>query len=411
MTLTMAGDPVQRRLSDFQNRCGDYGQAALHLAYHAALPVALNAELLHLLRINFFLDSPETLPYTVEFDFLLSPLCQEIDEGLYEIEREIRNALLVGLKQTYDTHRIHDVAKLLWQYVSLHSPWRNHIELKRAQQLTALYFLNPEKAKQWLVETETELCQEQAPTREWLVVMQQEIENQEKLRQEVKDTVSQRKERSLQQVDDRKKNPEISEKNGKVHTQLELLNEVIRQTLLPKEGGTSKNLMLFIRRSLSQMQLGNEWDENEILVEAYIRTRERINSGEIIDNLSGYLAKFAQLIIFEKNRQRKRTYGISQKLSSFQNVVSLPESSYEEGVSYEVIDSLWSSFGFLPEKDQQILNLRIVKGYSWNEIAYQLVELGIEESYDKALVSKLRKQGERALEKLRKGILSIDIDR
>ncbi|MEO0989286.1 MAG: hypothetical protein AAFY20_27710, partial [Cyanobacteria bacterium J06639_14] len=106
--------------------------------------------------------------------------------------------------------------------------------------------------------------------------------------------------------------------------------------------------------------------------------------------------------------QRQRTYGISQKLSCFQNVMFLPESSYEEGVSYEVINSLWESFEALSERDQQILYLRIVKGYSWNEIAYQLVEDGIEESYNKSLVSNLKKQGERALKKLRKGILSID---
>jgi len=178
MISTMAIDQAQRRVQAFQQRCGAYGEAALHLAYHAALPVALNAALLHLLRINFFLDPPEILPYTVEFEFLLSPLCREIDEGLYEIEPEIRDVLLAGLSQTYGVQRTHDIATLLWQYVDRHSPWFDRVELERAQQLTALNFLNPEKAQQWLVTVETEVSQGQVAAREWFVAMRKDIENQ-----------------------------------------------------------------------------------------------------------------------------------------------------------------------------------------------------------------------------------------
>jgi len=178
MISTMAIDQAERRLNDFQQRCGKYGEAALHLAYHAALPVALNAEFLHLLRINFFLDPPEILPYTVEFEFLLSSLCREIDEGLYEIEPDIRDALLAGLSRTYDAQRTRDIATLLWQYVDRHSPWFDRVELERAQQLTALNFLNPEKAQQWLVTVETEVNQGQVAAREWFVAMRKDIENQ-----------------------------------------------------------------------------------------------------------------------------------------------------------------------------------------------------------------------------------------
>ena len=196
---------------------------------------------------------------------------------------------------------------------------------------------------------------------------------------------------------------------NEVHKQLELLTEFVKHTLSRKEAGTSKNLMFLIRRSLGQMRLLNEWDESEILIEAYLRTRRNIESGEIIENLPGYLVRVSQFIILEKNRKRKRNYGISQKLSGFTpDVASLPESSYEEGVNYEIVNSLWDSFNALPEKDRRILTLRIVKGYSWQEIGYQLIESGIEESYDSCLAAKLRKQGERALEKLRKRILSID---
>ena len=195
---------------------------------------------------------------------------------------------------------------------------------------------------------------------------------------------------------------------NEAYRQLEILNDLIKQTLLRKEGGTSKNLMLLIRRSLTQMRLQYEWGESEILVEAYMRTRKRILGGEIIENLPGYVTRVCQLIILEKNRQRKRHYNISQKLSGFSHTVSLPESAYTEGVSNEVVNSLWTSFKALSKRERQLLTLRIVQGYSWREIAYKLVDCKIEKNYDSALVAKLRKQGERALEKLRKRILSID---
>ncbi|NER82289.1 MAG: sigma-70 family RNA polymerase sigma factor [Leptolyngbya sp. SIO1D8] len=196
---------------------------------------------------------------------------------------------------------------------------------------------------------------------------------------------------------------------NEVHKQLELLTEVVKQALSRKENGSSRNLMFFIRRSLAQMRLRNEWDESEILVEAYMRTRKLIEAGEIIENFPGYLTRVSQFIIFEKSRKRKRNHGIHQKLSGVKSeVASLSESPYEEGIDDEIINSLWSSFNSLPTKDRRILTLRIIKGYSWQEISYRLIESGIEKSYDSSLPAKLRKQGERALGKLRKRILSID---
>lgn len=182
MTSKMAVNLAQRRLDDFQNQCRDYGETALHLAYHAALPVALNAELLHLIRINFFLDSSTSfLPYIVESRFLLSSLCHEVEEGLYEIEPEIRDFLLERLIRIHGISRIRDIATLLWQYVNHYSPWLNREELKRAQQLTALNFLNPGEAKKWLDETQNAVSTVQPTTREWFVAVKQEIEMQSRL--------------------------------------------------------------------------------------------------------------------------------------------------------------------------------------------------------------------------------------
>jgi Effector-associated domain 7 len=164
---------AEKRIGDFERK---YGEVALQLAYHAALPVALNADLLHLLRINFFLDPPKSLPYTAEFELLLSPLCREIDEGLYEIEPEIRDILLQGLYSIDRGQRVKDVATLLWQYIDRDAVWIDRVELERAQQLTVLNFLNPAKAKEYLAEGDAEIDDGKIADRDWYVAMRQEID-------------------------------------------------------------------------------------------------------------------------------------------------------------------------------------------------------------------------------------------
>ncbi len=169
----MSSTLAEKRVNDFKNK---YGEVALQLAYHAALPVALNADLLHLLRINFFLDPPTALPYTAEFELLLSPLCREIDEGLYEIEPEIRDILLQGLCSIDNGQRIKDVATLLWQYIDREAVWIDRVELERAQQLTVLNFLDPAQAKDYLAEGDAAIDDGKITERDWYVAMRQEID-------------------------------------------------------------------------------------------------------------------------------------------------------------------------------------------------------------------------------------------
>ena len=123
---------------------------ALRLAYHAALPVVLDGGFLNLLRVNFFLDPPEALPFEVEAALLLSPLFREIGDGLYEIEPGVRNILLIGLQARYGPERVRQVAVLLEQYTELTPAWHTQPELEQAQQLTALSFIDPARAEAWL---------------------------------------------------------------------------------------------------------------------------------------------------------------------------------------------------------------------------------------------------------------------
>ncbi|WP_077000518.1 LON peptidase substrate-binding domain-containing protein [Variovorax sp. KK3] len=128
---------------------------ALDLAAHAALAVALDPGLLHLIRINFFFDG-ERLPHWVESLLLLSPLCSEAEaQGLCVMDAAVRELLLARLMARHGQERLRAVAALLWQHAERRSSWFDRTELRHAQQLTALNFLAPERALAWLNAAET----------------------------------------------------------------------------------------------------------------------------------------------------------------------------------------------------------------------------------------------------------------
>ncbi|MEA5452532.1 TIR domain-containing protein [Leptolyngbya sp. CCNP1308] len=179
--VAMSNEWRAHQIEDFKRQFSAYGDSALHLAYHAAVPVVLNSELLHLIRINFFLDPPESLPYDIEFDFLLSSICYQIDEENFEIEPKARCYLLEKLFDKYGSKRISEIASLLWEYVAYCSPWESRLTLKRAQQITALSILSPSKAIEWLNEAEKDRSVQHGVDRSWYVVMRQGLQESAKL--------------------------------------------------------------------------------------------------------------------------------------------------------------------------------------------------------------------------------------
>jgi tetratricopeptide (TPR) repeat protein len=155
------------------------GEEALRLAYHAAVPVVVDAALLNLLRVNFFLDPPHAVPYEVEAELLLSPLFREVGDDLFEIEPGLRNILLSGLLKLYGGERVRRVAELLELYTDATPAWRSHQELEMAQRLTVVSFLDPARAEQWLDANESGAPSSpaagSAPAREWYVAMRRRI--------------------------------------------------------------------------------------------------------------------------------------------------------------------------------------------------------------------------------------------
>lgn len=172
MSISTVDERVtQRRVDAFERQ---HGQLALLFASHAALPVAFNPGFVHLLRVNFFMDPPEVLPSSIEATLLLSPLCREIGDQLYEMDVTVRNLLLKRLVQGYSTKRLRDVAQLLWEYTTEQnrpSPWGDLPRLERAQKITVLNFLAPDKASEWLETAKQGVQQGARDEEDWVATM------------------------------------------------------------------------------------------------------------------------------------------------------------------------------------------------------------------------------------------------
>jgi hypothetical protein len=144
----LALDTALPRVVAFARRFG--GQHA-ELAMHAALPIGLTPELVHLLRINFV----PRVPFIAEADLLLSPLCREVGGGMYEMDEEVRELLLSELTQTFGRARAREVADFLVLYATraLHqttdADQRAHL---RAQQWVALAHSHPTLAAEELAD-------------------------------------------------------------------------------------------------------------------------------------------------------------------------------------------------------------------------------------------------------------------
>lgn len=128
-----------------------FGESHAALAMHAALPVGLTPNLVHLLRVNFV----GRAPWIAEADLLLSPLCAEVGAGSYEMSPAVRKILLNELIADPELgwSRLRLVARFLLEYASsaLHrGEGEEERDLLAALQWSALAYLDPRPTAQAL---------------------------------------------------------------------------------------------------------------------------------------------------------------------------------------------------------------------------------------------------------------------
>ncbi len=141
-------DDAYQRVVAFARR---FGEPHTRLAMHAALPLGLTPEIVHLIRINF----ASAAPLIAEADLLLSPLCREVGRDLYEMFPDVRDLLLEELKSDpeFGPSRVVLIAEFLLAYAEgaiklTKSP--EILDFLRAQQWVALAYARPKDAAQSL---------------------------------------------------------------------------------------------------------------------------------------------------------------------------------------------------------------------------------------------------------------------
>ncbi|MHC1767231.1 MAG: CHAT domain-containing protein [Verrucomicrobiia bacterium] len=122
-----------------------FGPGHALLARHAAFPLILSPELVNLIWINF--TDWEDVPWIAGADFLLSRLCRSVGGGLYRVDPNAREVMLVDLvNQDADgPRRLLRLADFLLAYVAHQSWLTGRPEVLRAYQWIAWSYLDPER--------------------------------------------------------------------------------------------------------------------------------------------------------------------------------------------------------------------------------------------------------------------------
>jgi len=139
-----------RKIASFEKR---FGRPHLYLACHAAFPLALTPDLLYRLWANFQRDINGqflNIPWIGVSDILLSGLCDEVGEELYEMDGAIRNELLQRLQgdENFGQQRIQELSDFLLEYLrkQLQSEDPDIRDIAQTQQWTVLAYTKPGKA-------------------------------------------------------------------------------------------------------------------------------------------------------------------------------------------------------------------------------------------------------------------------
>ncbi|KAM3098016.1 hypothetical protein ACKFKF_18325, partial [Phormidesmis sp. 146-12] len=149
LTIAPLGIPTHP-IEAFRRRFGD---THLLFACQAALPIAVTPDLLYRLRVRFQRDvngEPLDIPWIAVSDLLLSGLFREVDQGLYEMDREVRRELLNLLRSNprLGQQRLLGLADFLLAYIQpdLQSSDPDVKTLAQAQEWTAFAYLEPGRA-------------------------------------------------------------------------------------------------------------------------------------------------------------------------------------------------------------------------------------------------------------------------
>lgn len=118
--------------------------------------------------------------------------------------------------------------------------------------------------------------------------------------------------------------------------------------------------------------LGSSEEAKDVVQEVFIKVWNGRDQMESIDNMEAWCMRITRNLSLDKirARQRKATDPIEQSFD-IQNDTRTPYEAAENNENMQRINQLIAS---LPEKQRQVMHLRDIEGYSYNEIC-EILEL------------------------------------
>ena len=118
--------------------------------------------------------------------------------------------------------------------------------------------------------------------------------------------------------------------------------------------------------------LGSSEEAKDVVQEVFIKVWNGRDQIESIDNMEAWCMRITRNLSLDKirARQRKATDPIEQSFD-IQNDTRTPYEAAENNENMQRINQLIAS---LPEKQRQVMHLRDIEGYSYNEIC-EILEL------------------------------------
>lgn len=197
--------------------------------------------------------------------------------------------------------------------------------------------------------------------------------------------------------------PPSPDESDRIQQQLISLERFVTDSLSSSRDESQRQLLLFIKRTLLQFNLEQEYNSVDILGEAYFRAIVKIRSGESIRNIPGFFNRLSFNIIREKRRSYSRQEKIDTKYIAINNDFLYENfRSYDNEYKDEYVNNLRELLNEISKDNLDILVLRIVKGLSWDEVRDYYLKRGEDIS-----IACLRKRGSRALIDLRQKFFAI----
>lgn len=139
--------------------------------------------------------------------------------------------------------------------------------------------------------------------------------------------------------------------------------------ILGKENPRAYSIMSAIQRTLNQYRLASHYEVHEILHEAYLRGKKKLQAGETIHNAYAWLRATAVHVIYE--RKRKCRAGTIEPHILEAVLLDDRVNLMQQQILSEELSLLYKALGLLQQEDPEtthILYLKTVEGWSWSQI-------------------------------------------